>query len=572
MSNFDEDNQLKLTSSLLEQEEEELVKTLAQTKYNLPYIDLTKVMIDNSALAIVPQALSKTLGLGPFKLSGKELSMGVQSPFRTEVSKYLEDLRKRGLTLDLYMVSSTSLKKVWDRYEEVSLAERVKAGSLDLSSETLKQKIQQIKVIQDVESQIEKTKHENNTHRITKILETIFAGAISLGVSDIHIESEDTLAKIRFRLDGVLHTVTSLKEQTYWLINSRIKLLSGMKLSRGRAQDGRFSIFLDGAEISMRTSIMPSAFGEGIVMRILNPKSIQVELEDLGIEDRLFAIVGREIKKPNGMILVTGPTGSGKTTTLYSFLRRVKSELNKIITIEDPVEYHLDGITQTQTNSEREYTFAAGLRAALRHDPDIMMVGEIRDAETATIAVESSLTGHMVFSTLHTNNAAGVIPRLIDLKVNPKILTSALSMAIGQRLVRKLCPHCKQKRELTDEERKVVETVLENAQKAGKNIEAYDINIQKKESFVLYDSQGCVECNGIGYKGRIGIFEAVLVDDAIQNLIPEKPSEAQIRKVARTQGILDMKEDGIIKALKGVTTLQEVEHVVDIYEDMEYEK
>jgi type II secretory ATPase GspE/PulE/Tfp pilus assembly ATPase PilB-like protein len=272
------------------------------------------------------------------------------------------------------------------------------------------------------------------------------------------------------------------------------------------------------------------------------------------------------------MILVTGPTGSGKTTTLYSFLRRVKSESNKIITIEDPVEYHLDGITQTQTNSEREYTFAAGLRAALRHDPDIMMVGEIRDAETATIAVESSLTGHMVFSTLHTNNAAGVIPRLIDLKVNPKILTSALSMAIGQRLVRKLCPHCKQKRELTDEERIVVESVLGNAQKVGKNIQAYDIDIQKKESFVLYDAQGCVECNGIGFKGRIGIFEAVLVDDSIQNLIPEKPSEAQIRKVARTQGILDMKEDGIIKALKGITTLQEVEHVVDIYEDMEYEK
>lgn len=565
---LNEDKQNKLTQSLREKEEEELVQTLAATKYNIPYIDLSKVMVENEALSVVPESISRSLGFAPFALKGKELSLGVQSPQRSEVVAYLENLKTKGFILDLYMVSTKSLAKVWDRYIEISQAERVRAGSLDIEDANLKSKIEIINTLQDIEVEIQKTTTEKSTHRITKILEVVFAGAIALGVSDIHIEPEDGVTKIRFRLDGVLHTVVDIDNQTNTLINSRIKLLSGMKLSKGRAQDGRFSIFLDGVEISMRVSVMPGAYGEGIVMRILNPKATQVELEDLGIEEKLFKIVNREIQKPNGMILITGPTGSGKTTTLYSFLRRIKSTENKVITIEDPIEYHLEGITQTQTNTEREYSFAAGLRAALRHDPDVMMVGEIRDGETATIAVESSLTGHLVFSTLHTNNASGVIPRLIDLGVNPKILSSALSMAIGQRLIRKLCQKCKQERPVTEEEQEIIHTVLKNAQDAGKDIRAYGVDIEKP--LTLYTAPGCEVCNGIGYKGRIGIFEAVLADEKIQALMANYPSETEIRALAKTQGILDMKEDGIVKALKGVTSLEEVKHVVDIYEDIDY--
>lgn len=568
MSHFNEEQQIKLTSTLREKEEEELVKTLASTQYKIPYIDLTKIMIDNNALSVVPETFAKKFGLAPFALEGNKLSIGLLSPARSEVVDFLSRLSQKGFSVDRYMVSGAGVRKVLGRYEEISMAERVREGSLDISVETLSQKIEEIKTIQDIEEQIRIEITQPNTHRITRILEIIFAGAISLGVSDVHLEPENETVKLRFRLDGVLHTVIDLDHQIYKLINSRIKLLSGMKLSQGKAQDGRFSIFLGVSEISMRTSIMPGAFGEGIVMRILNPQSIEVELEDLGIEDKLFTIVSREIEKPNGMILITGPTGSGKTTTLYSFLRRIRTEENKVITIEDPIEYHLAGITQTQTNHTQDYDFAAGLRSALRHDPDIVMVGEIRDGETATIAVESALTGHLVFSTLHTNNSSGVIPRLIDLGVNPKILSSALSMAIGQRLVRKLCKFCKKEREVSAEEKEIIQTVLQSAEKDGKDVKAYGIDTS--QSFILYEAQGCAKCNGIGYKGRIGIFEAVISDEALQDLMSMNPSESEIRKLARTQGILDMKEDGIIKALKGITTLSEVKHAVDIYEDIDY--
>ena len=565
---FNEDQQIKLTQTLREKEEEELVKTLASTKYKIPYIDLTKIIIDNNALSIVPESIARTLSIAPFSGKDKEISVGLLSPEKKEVVEFLTRLESKAFDIIRYMVSKASISRVLERYEEISSAQKIKSGSLDISPETLANKIQEIKTIQDIEAQIKNSTNDPQTHRITRILEVIFAGAISLGVSDVHIEPENDIVKMRFRLDGVLHYIIDLDFQTYWLINSRIKLLSGMKLTKGRAQDGRFSIFLGESEISMRTSIMPSAFGEGIVMRILNPKSINVELEDLGIEDKLFSIISREIQKPNGMILITGPTGSGKTTTLYSFLRRIKSEENKVITIEDPIEYHLEGITQTQINESRDYDFAAGLRAALRHDPDIVMVGEIRDGETATIAVESALTGHLVFSTLHTNNSAGVIPRLIDLGVNPKILSSALSVAIGQRLVRKLCQHCKKERELQKEEKEIIDIIFENAEKNGKDLKAYGIN--RQDTFKLYEPQGCAECNGIGYKGRIGIFEAVVSNEEMQNLMPQNPSETEIRKLAQTQGILDMKEDGLIKAIKGVTSLSEVKHVVDVYEDIDY--
>jgi type II secretory ATPase GspE/PulE/Tfp pilus assembly ATPase PilB-like protein len=285
----------------------------------------------------------------------------------------------------------------------------------------------------------------------------------------------------------------------------------------------------------------------------------------MGIEPKLFQLFMKEITRPNGMILLTGPTGSGKTTTLYSFLQKIYSSEIKIITIEDPIEYHLPGITQTQTDSEKGYTFLEGLRSALRQDPDVIMVGEIRDSETAKIAVESALTGHLVFSTLHTNNAAGVIPRLIDLDVNPKILVSALSLSIAQRLVRRLCIKCKKEREIKEEELKTINKIIEGATKYNKNFSDYGVDMNSP--FKLYEPVGCLECNNTGYHGQIGIFEAIYNDAKIEEIIPKNPSEREIKEVARGQISLNIQEDGLVKILKGITAYEEVASVVDLNEE-----
>jgi type IV pilus assembly protein PilB len=265
------------------------------------------------------------------------------------------------------------------------------------------------------------------------------------------------------------------------------------------------------------------------------------------------------------MILVTGPTGSGKTTTLYAFLRKIYSPEIKIITIEDPIEYHLPGITQTQTNEEKGYTFLEGLKSALRQDPDVVMVGEIRDKETAKTGIEAALTGHMVFSTLHTNNAAGVIPRLIDLEANPKIMVSALSLSIAQRLVRKLCNNCKKEKTPDEKESKILNDIMNGIKEEGKSLTNY--NIDPNATIKLYSPVGCEECNMIGYKGRIGIFEAIKTDEAIEKIMPLNPSEREIKKIARLQGILSMRQDGVVKILNGITSLEEVQSVVDLLEE-----
>ena len=281
-------------------------------------------------------------------------------------------------------------------------------------------------------------------------------------------------------------------------------------------------------------------------------------MEELGINEKLLNIILHELKKPNGMILNTGPTGSGKTTTLYAFLKKIHTPEIKIITIEDPIEYHLKGIVQTQVEEEKGYTFLEGLRSALRQDPDVIMVGEIRDEETAEIAVNASLTGHLVFSTLHTNNAAGTFPRLIDLGVNSKVITSAINIAMAQRLVRKLCNKCKKKSVLGGKENVLIKKVLDSI--SDKNY-LKDLDAQN-----VYEEVGCQECNFTGYKGRTGIYEAVLTDEKIENIVIQNPSEREINKASESQGILNMKQDGILKILQGMTSLDELSRVIDLEE------
>ncbi|MEI6280736.1 MAG: GspE/PulE family protein [bacterium] len=565
MALFDEEKQNKQLDDLHRQEEEQLIATLAESKYNLPYIDLYRLGVDNEALRAISEKDSREMNIAPFKLFGKNIFIGIHSPSDDLIKKLKEDMERKNLIPTFYMVSNASINKILERYKEISMAENIQIGGIDISGEVLRDIANKIEKIQDIERMVTEALEGNKIHKISHLLEIILGGAIAIKASDIHIEPEKERGRLRLRIDGVLQDVNFFGLDVYRLLNSRIKLLSGMKLTSKIAQDGRFSIMEEKEEISIRTSLIPGAYGESIVMRILDPKSIQVKLEELGIEPYLFSIIEHEIAKPNGMILVTGPTGSGKTTTLYAFLRKIYSPEIKIITIEDPIEYHLPGITQTQTNDEKGYTFVEGLRSALRQDPDVVMVGEIRDKETAEIAVQSSLTGHIVFSTLHTNNAAGVIPRLIDLGVNPKILVSALSLSIAQRLVRKLCTFCKKEKTPTENENKIIKLVMDGIKEEGKSLSNYNIN--PDAPIKIFTIAGCEKCNMTGYKGRIGIFEAIKTDEVIEKIIPQNPSEHEIKKVARTQGILSMRQDGIVKILNGITSFEEVQSVVDLGEE-----
>ncbi len=561
---FDDEKEEKELSDLRKQEEEDLVQALAESKYGVPAINLSAMPIDNDALRSIEEKEAIALEIAPFKILGRDIHIAVRAPHKEKLESLTQYFTAHGYIPHFYMASLGSLNKAWERYKEISYASESKAGSIAISGDALKKIMAGIKNIDDIKSAIVETE-KDKSHMTSHILEIALAGAIAINASDLHFEPEEKTVRLRFRLDGVLHTVMEIPPEIHRFINSRIKLLAGLKITASSiAQDGRFSIFLDEDEISLRVSLIPGAYGESIVMRILNPKSIQVKLEDMGIETKLYEVFMREIKKPNGMILLTGPTGSGKTTTLYSFLQKIYSTEIKIITIEDPIEYHLAGITQTQTDSEKGYTFLEGLRSALRQDPDVIMVGEIRDSETAKIAVESALTGHLVFSTLHTNNAAGVIPRLIDLEVNPKILVSALSLSIAQRLVRKLCSVCKKEEAPSEEEVKITRKVSDNAKVHNKDFNNYGVDMS---SLKIYKAVGCGECNNTGYNGRIGVFEAIHNDAQIEKMIPNNPSEREIKEAAQNQGTLDMKEDGIVKILKGITSYEEVGSVVDFYEE-----
>jgi len=389
---------------------------------------------------------------------------------------------------------------------------------------------------------------------ITELLEIILGGAIHLRSSDIHFEPQKEKTRLRIRIDGMLHDVLVLETSLYHKILNRIKLLSGIKLNvTDRPQDGRFSILIKNDVIEVRASTLPSEYGETIVLRLLNPKDL-ISIEELGLRKDLLDLFLKEIKKPNGMIIVTGPTGSGKTTTLYAFLKEIQRPEIKVITIEDPIEYHLKGIAQTQVDPQKGYDFASGLRSIVRQDPDVILVGEIRDLETAQIALQAALTGHLVFTTLHTNDAAGTVTRLISLGAKPFNIAPALNLAIAQRLVRKVCTKCLKFKNADENELSKFKKHLKNL---PKNIKIP--NIQK--SLKIPVAEGCPECNFTGYKGRTGIFEAFLVDPELESFILKSPSVSALKEKAIKKGMVTMYQDGLIKVLEGKTTLQEVERV-----------
>lgn len=564
MLTFNDTRETKKLEELHSQEAEALAEMLS-SKYQLPYIDLSKFPINTDALRLLSEHEARAANLAAFKINGKIVFLVTISPEKMETKAALEDLRQKGYHLNLYLGSRASLDRAWSRYKEISRSTRTEAGVIDISNEAIADFTKQIS---DVDSLNRVFSAESvaalSAGGISNLLEVLLAGGVVTEASDIHVEPQIEKVRIRFRLDGVLHDVVFIEHQLYNQILSRLKLLSGLKLNiKKSAQDGRLSIRLEDTDIEIRTSILPGAYGESIVLRLLNPKTINVAFETLGIEPQLFEIVKREITKPNGAVFLTGPTGSGKTTTLYAFLRYVSNNENKIVTIEDPIEYHLKGINQTQVNRDKNYTFLTGLRSALRQDPDIIMVGEIRDKETARIAVNASLTGHLVFSTLHTNNAAGTVPRLIDLEVNPKIIDSALNLAMAQRLLRNLCPVCKQESAPTAEEKKLIDAILESIKKKRP-----ETALPTSDRIWRAQEGGCAACNHTGYRGRQGVFEAIMIDQAVAALLVENPSEREIKIAAVPQGILDMRQNGILKVLAGETALDELARVVDINEEI----
>jgi len=556
MVDFDETKQDKRLEELRKNEEEDVIKILA-SRYGYNYLNLGTIAINSDALRIINEEEARESNVAVFNMINKKIQVAILSPNNDKTTSILNRLKNEGYTPTVFMVSKKSLEKAWQRYKDLSYSTENTAGTFDISGDQVITLMEKVKKIEDIKKLTDDLLGVKQTYRISKIMEIMLAGALALGASDVHLEPEEKSVRMRFRIDGVLIDTFQFDLPTYLLLLSRIKLLSGLKLNiKDESQDGRFSIKIKDNNIEIRTSVLPGAYNESIVMRLLNPKSIAVSLEELGIEKRTLDVLIEQINKPNGMVLITGPTGSGKTTTLYAFLRRIHSSDVKIITIEDPIEYHLQGIVQTQVEEDKGYTFLSGLRAALRQDPDVIMVGEIRDAETASTAINASLTGHLVFSTLHTNSAAGAYPRLIDLKVNPKVISSAINVSMAQRLLRKLCPYCKVEKTPDKKEKEIIDRVISSI-----HDKTYLADIQTSK---IFEAKGCDKCNETGYKGRIAIVEAILATKAIEDVIASNPSDREVKKAAEPQNLLDMKQDGVLKILRGISTLDELGRVIDL--------
>lgn len=533
-----------------EREAERLAKSL-----KFQYANLTKFASQTQALQLINEEEARAALCAPFNVQQKKVFLACKNPALDATKNVIDSLKQRGFEVEIFVVSSKSLETLWKGYKFITGRKKEITGGLEIDANRLAELSSEIKNIAILKEKIDKF----DSPYISQIFEIIIAGALTMDASDVHIEPEESGVRLRYRLDGVLQDIVDLNEHYYRSILSRIKLLGGMKINIHTApQDGRFTIKTKDLEIEVRVSIIPSAYGETVVMRLLDPRRIQLDLKELGFREDDLVIIEEQVARPNGLILNTGPTGSGKTTTLYAFLRRIYQPGIKIITIEDPIEYHLEGITQTQVNPTRDYTFANGLRSILRQDPDVILVGEIRDNETAEIAMHAALTGHLVLSTLHTNDACGTIPRLLDMKVQPAILAPALNLAIAQRLVRKLCVHCREK----------VEATAEQAEKIRKVIERLPDRVKKPtlgKQITFYKSKGCEFCNGTGYKGRIAIAELLVVDREIQDLINQgdrMPTANEIKDLAIKKGMTTMEDDAILKILDGITSLSEAENVL----------
>ena len=516
------------------------------------YKDLVTTSVEIDTLKLIPEEEARRVKAAGLALKGRRLALAFYDPDTEDAKALLLKLAGEKYEIQAFVVSLSSLAHAWSFYKYVSAEAGQITGKVRIDEARFLVFREKLKNIKETTTVI-KSALEANELSVTELFEAILAGALSSRASDIHFEAGEAKSKIRYRVDGLLHDIyAEIRAEPYRLLVSRIKLLSGLKINiRDEAQDGRFTINAGGKEIEVRVSIIPAEFGETVVMRLLDPDTIRLTLNDLGLRVDDRTIVEAELKKPNGLMLNTGPTGSGKSTTLYAFIQHVNDPETKVITIEDPIEYHLEGIEQTQVDTEAGYTFANGLRSILRQDPDIILVGEIRDQETAEIAMHTALTGHMVFSTLHTNDAVGAIPRLVDIGIKTTIIGPALALVIAQRLVRRLCPDCKEASSLPADLKARVKKFLDQLPKR--------VDRAPYEKPQLYKPKGCAKCNELGYRGRIAVFEFLEVTPELEELINKEASEVVVKKFAKEQGMVRMQEDGVLKVLSGVTTFEEVE-------------
>jgi len=515
----------------------------------VPFVDLTKELIPSDILQIVPEPIAKKYSIIAFAKDGQNLKIAMLNPEDIQTIDFIR--KKTGLKIITCLTSEESISVILKQYEKSLKAEfgdiisknsdEVGAGEAEEDLEKIAQGLP-----------------------IIKIVDTLIKHAILQSASDIHIEPDEKEVRVRYRIDGILHDAMTLPKQVAQGIIARIKVLSNLKLDEHRVpQDGRFKIEKEGIRISFRVSILPIFDGEKIVMRLLDESAKGLTLEKMGLYGYGLEIMHRQIKKPNGMILVTGPTGSGKTTTLYTIMDILNQPDVNISTVEDPVEYRMPRINQTQIYPKVGLTFAAGLRSLLRQDPDIIMVGEIRDKETMEMAIQAAMTGHLVLSTLHTNSAAGTLPRLIDMGAEPFLVASTLNVVIGQRLVRKLCPDCRKEYKLNDKMLKNFEEAydMDEILKNLRRVEILKGKLDEKAKWMdikFFKPAGCEQCSGTGYKGRLGIYEVLEVDDEIEKMISQKAEATDMENKAKEKGMLTMVEDGFAKAIQGITSVEEV--------------
>ena len=520
--------------------EEVLYETLAQGM-KLPFVDLTAQTIRRDVLALLPEQIIQVHHIVPFDMTDKEVKVATIDPDDLEIIDFTE--KKTGLRPIIHLTTPGSIQHALQQLRKSSHSQLQNIGQVaegTASEADLKQLASDVPIIQLVNSILEYAVFEN--------------------ASDIHIEPTETETIVRYRIDGVLRQAMKLPKKVQTGVVARVKILSDLKIDEHRLpQDGRFKIKTDEYQVAFRVSILPVYDGEKVVLRLLNESAQVLTLEQLGLQPSALEVVKRNMSKPHGMIFVSGPTGSGKTTTLYTILNILSTPKVNVSTIEDPIEYRMPGVNQTQVNPKIGMTFAAGLRSLLRQDPNIIMVGEIRDEETAEISAQAALTGHLVLSTIHTNDAVTVLPRLLEMQVPTFLIASTTNLIIAQRLVRKICSHCIESytlsaKAITQLEKQVkVDFLLDTLVKQGAIVKG-----QKVEDLLFYRGRGCNQCNQEGYKGRMGIYEVMEMNDALAKVILENGTANDLRHLVAAGGMLTMLQDGFLKAKSGVTTIEEV--------------
>ena len=513
-------------------DEERLAKLLSQES-GIEYVDLTAVVIPPDVVKLVPEDLVRRYSCVPLAKKGRTLIVAMVNPQDTFV---IDELRKTlGWDIEPRIATAAGIRYVLERRYEAKA--ELKEIITSVEKDTDGERHAQIAVAEAAAQALA------DDAPAIKLVNQLLVDAVKDEASDVHIEPGKAAVSVRFRIDGILHDLLNLPKHMQEAIVSRIKIMSNLDIAEKRVpQDGKLRMSVDGKEIDVRVSIYPLIYGQKAVMSLLHQSSLTLGLEKLGFDEESLATFTALIHKPYGIILVTGPTGSGKTTTLYSALETIKSRASNVVTIEDPVEYELEGIQQSQVNPKAGLTFAVLLRALMRQDPDVILVGEIRDGETAEVAIRSALTGHLVFSTLHTNDAPSSVARLIDMGIEPFLVASSTVGIMAQRLVRGICPKCKEPCQAAPS--------LESA-------------MGLPAGSVLYRGAGCESCYGTGYKGRLGVFEMLLIDDELRELIGRRVAASELRALARQRGMRTLREDAVQKALKGLVPLEEVERVTE---------